>query len=95
MLVWQPINGNTICPSPKAMASLSSSSSMAEKVQHMRNVPCDWATQTLNLGAFLWKNLFGLEVPYETELTSESIKKGLGINKKQKIVLRHCYYHYH
>ena len=92
MLFFEPGNGNTVCPSPKEMARLSSSSSLEEKVQHMRNVPCDLGTQTLNICAFLWKKLFGLEVPYEAVVKSETIKGQLGFKGKQDVVLKHCFF---
>jgi hypothetical protein len=83
---------STACPSPKEMARLSSSSSLEDKVQHMRRVPMDLGTQTLNICGFLWTKLFGLEVPYETMLTSEVIKGQLGFRKDHDVVLRHCFY---
>ena len=97
MLVWQPTAGSTLNPTRgyKTMSdvSTSSSSSMSREnlVREMRSVPCNWTTFTLNMGAFLYKSLFGMDVEPEGKVSNRAVLRSLGIENQAEVPIQHFF----
>jgi hypothetical protein len=107
MLVWAPSPGSTASTSTseiglrqdhKTLPTVSSNSkcprTREELVQEMQKVPCNWTTFTLNMGAFLYKLLFDVEVGSKAWVKDRAVLRALGLENHQEVVLQNCFREY-